>query len=408
MASEFGRTLTPTTTQWYMGPGGGEDYLQCPFCSAVDWCPQGKTVSKDRIFSRAQRQAGRVEIRNEKFDQDCCKNCDSQHKMPRVHQAQASGGSPMPPHPWGHQAAQAFGHVNVTASGPAPALGRAQASGHVDQLSSSVDRVELVFLRDRPPGQDEFIAAAKALHELIPTPFWEKLHALLTEGTPKCKATEALLRRTWSQCEYSAKGLLKTLSHCGAVRPWAPSEEFPLSSDKLGAFDSSGVAYKDFGNAVYHTGMLMVYGRRLQCVSSEGSVGDLVEAALGFGYYMRWCVNNGYDKEIGVKDGYDYALASVEQLETVMNFIAWHQYNKPYLDWLYKNHMQSIIDIHGEIGALKANGITVAGWRTEFQMQTHSFRELVIYEPRAGSSDDPMEDADARLPRSRQLRAPQP
>ena len=389
MAYDFGRTLTPTTKQWYMGPGGGEYYLQCPFCSAVDECPQGRNVSKDRIFSRAQRLAGRVEIRNDKFDQDCCRNCNRDHKMPRVHQAaQASGGSPMPPHPWGHQAAQAFGHVNVTASAPAPASGLAQASGHVAQRSSSA---ELVFFRSRPPQEEEFIAAAKALHELIPLPFWEKLHYLLTEGTPKCQATEALLRRTWPQCAGSAAGLLKTLSHCGAVRPWAPSEEFPLSTDKLAAYDSSGVAYKDFGNAIYRRGMLMVYGPGLQCCSNQGSVGDLVEAALGFGYYMRWCVSNGYDKILGVKDGYDYALASVEQLETVMNFIAFHEYNDEYLVWLHEGTIKTIIAGHAGEGCRMANGLAVAGWRHEWQMQTHAggFRESVTYE---------LEDADAPQP----------
>ena len=364
MASDFGRTLTPTTTQWYEGR---EEWLQCPFCLEVDWCPVGKSVSKTRIFSKAQRQAGRHTIRNEKHDVDCCKDCSSDHKMPR-----------------GQQAAVASGHVNVQP---------AQASGHVDPLSNYPE-AELVFFRCRPPVDHEFVSAVRAMHQLIPLCFWEKLHALLTSGDDKCKAAEAVLRRTWTQCADSKAGLLKTLSHCGAVRPWAPSKDYPLSTDKLAAYDSSRVAYKDFGNEIYRRGLLYVYGQELQCCTSAGSVGDLVEAALGFGYYMRWCVSNGYDKILGVKDGYDYALAAIESLETVMNFMAFHVYNPEYLAMLHEKHIQPIITAHAWIGSQRANVATVMGWRTHWERQTNAFSQVVIYEP----PDDPMGDDDAWLP----------
>lgn len=327
-ATAFGLDRTPATPEWH---NSREGYLECPLCGIVDECPQGRTVSKCRMFSFGQRKAGRAVIRNDRIDVNCCKVCDPTFKKCKytpVEEQGLQGGHVAPGH-------QAFGHA--AASG----LAQTSSGAGVDELP----KVICVFFRAEPPREEAFLLAASAMQRLLPAAFWERLHKLVTSASGECKRVEALLRRNWSQCNKSAPGLFKTLSHCGAIRVWAPSPQFPV--DDFEAYDSSRVAYKDLGNEIYQRGMAMVYGRdKLECVTGQDSVGDLVEAALGFGYYMRWCVSR--DKS----SGYDYGVACVEHLETVMLFVYQHKFNHEYLAGLEEK--LAILRRDAELAAVKA------------------------------------------------------
>ena len=291
-------------------------------CGVVDECPVGKVVSKMRIFSFAQRVAGRVVIRSDRVDVNCCKVCSPDFKKVKS-TAVAEEVAP---------GQKAFGHV-VASPPAASGLAQSQQTSGVavvgEPPGEALHKV-ISFARARPPDERAFFDAVSALHKLLPVGFWEQLHTLLTSASEECKRVEALLRRNWPQCNGSAPGLLKTLSHVGAIRVWTPSPQFPITD--YAAYDSTGVAYRDLGNAVYHRGMAMVYGTMLQCVTGQESVGDLVECVMGFGYYMRWSMMR---RRLGTDPGpmidFDYGLACVDQLETVMLFIFFHWFNKPYL-----------------------------------------------------------------------------
>ena len=285
---------TAVTPQWY---NGQKDWLQCGFCGKTDWCPKGSKVSAVRIFSRAQRILGRVEIKNASVDVNCCKGCSPSHKLYTV---QMGTDAPAAPH--------------------RPKMARLEPSGESRHDPLQVPDGGFVFNREFPPNKDEFLQAAESLRIMLPKSFWEEFHAWLTSACAKSKEVEALLRKEWTQCAGSAPGFFKTLSHCGAVRVWRGCEGGKV-------YDDTRVAYKDMENAIYHRGMYFLY-KKLDCCSSPGTVGDLVECLLAVAYYMR---RNGGERP---EERYGYAMRCVDDLETVMMFVSlnWNLSGGEYLE----------------------------------------------------------------------------
>ena len=128
---------------------------------------------------------------------------------------------------------------------------------------------------------DRFNKALERIRSTITVGFWQKFHDNMTSHGQK-ERTHVLIRcikRAWPEYNSSASPL-KTFSYFGAVKAHAG-----IPGSKM--YDSSGQLYADPGNWVYSQVLRQVWPGCLPWMSNEGTLGDVLEAFLGFCWFMN-------------------------------------------------------------------------------------------------------------------------
>ena len=130
-----------------------------------------------------------------------------------------------------------------------------------------------------------FVEARDRLRLAIPTSFWGKFHENLHWYAQEKRNLELVecIKQTWPEYRTKAKGL-KTLSYFGAVKAHRG-----IPNSKI--YDSSGQMYADLGNQLYFDVLNQVWpgwrsNKGTAWMSNQATVGDLVEAFLGFCWFM--------------------------------------------------------------------------------------------------------------------------
>jgi hypothetical protein len=127
---------------------------------------------------------------------------------------------------------------------------------------------------------ERFNKALKRTRDAIPVGFWQKFHDNMTSHSQKERTCVLIrcIKRAWPQYDTGASPL-KTFSYFGAVKAHAG-----IPGAKI--YDSGGQLYADPGNWVYKQVLRKVWPGCLPEMGNEKTLGDVMEAFLGFCWFM--------------------------------------------------------------------------------------------------------------------------
>lgn len=125
-----------------------------------------------------------------------------------------------------------------------------------------------------------FLEALDRVRGKIPPRFWKKFHENLTwyAQADRNRKLVTCIKQTWPEYRTQARGL-KFFSYFGAVKahPGIPDSKM---------YDRSGQMYADLGNQLYTDVLFQVWPGCLPGMSNKEKLGDVLEAFLGFCWFM--------------------------------------------------------------------------------------------------------------------------
>jgi len=167
-----------------------------------------------------------------------------------------------------------------------------------------------------------FNKALQSIRLALPVKFWVRFHDnIVWYGQEACnRRVIKHLKQMWPDYNTGADAK-KFMSYFGAVNAHAG-----LPGSLIQAWDRTGRAYFDPGNEVYSFVLHKVWPGCLPGMTNRGTLGDVLEAFLGFGWFMGHPENS-------YKDMCHYQLQVYDDLHKVIAYLYDHWEDRMALNW---------------------------------------------------------------------------
>jgi hypothetical protein len=228
----------------------------CPQCGLTG--SSGKH-NKNTIWSPSQRFFGKVHVETVNVHHNCCKKCSTSYYVAPDHPPPTR--PPLPP-------------TTTTNNQPQPPP--TTSHHHQPPIMYPITRYAEVVT------DSCFNEALRRIRLALPVGFWVRFHGN-TGWYGQEERNRSLIKRLkqmWPDYNTGA-GAMKFMSYFGAVKAHSG-----IPGSLIQAWDSTRQAYFDPGNEVYSYILDKVWPGCLPGMTNRGTLGDVLEAFLGFGWFM--------------------------------------------------------------------------------------------------------------------------